>query len=253
MKNYKPQFADLVKKCLREAQPRTTLEGYISDNFVGHNKGGGTEELFAYLERVLSDRNFCEVRVVRALQDEYYVFLHLHFGTADGSGQKVSTDFFKLDESGYVTDHWGVLQLDSIRNPSGRTKVGGPTLPKEHDKVETNKALIEEFMDQCVIGRDTRSMPDYVNMDFFIEHSPHYEDGWEKFQSFFEQDACPLVYHKRVLTVAEGDFVALLSHATIEGVPVNMVDIFRMKNDQIVEHWDNSEPAQSKTEWARAG
>ncbi|SMP20484.1 nuclear transport factor 2 family protein [Shimia sagamensis] len=248
MKNYTPQFVALVKKCLREAQPRTTLEAYISENFVDHNIGGGKEELFAYLERVLSDRNFREVRVVRALQEDNFVFLHLHFGTADGSGQKVSTDFFKLDENGHVTDHWGVQQVDSIRNPSGRSKIGGPALPKEHDKVETNKALIEEFMDQCVIGRDTRSMPDYVNIDFVIEHSPNYEDGWESFQTFFEQDSCPLVYHERVLTVAEGDFVAVLSRGSSEGAPLNMVDIFRMKNDQIVEHWDNSEPVQPKME-----
>lgn len=244
MKNYKSLFADLVSKCSREAQPRAVLEAHISNDCVDHGleTTGGKEELLAYLDRVFTDRNLRELQVVRAFQEGALLFLHLHLVTNDGTSQKVSTNFFKLDDLGLVIEHWGVVQMDSVRNLSGRSKIDGPTQPRDFDKTETNKALAEEFMDQCVIGRDTASMPDYVNVDYFIEHSGDFEDDWETFQTFYNRDDCPLRYQGRVLSVAEGDFVAVLSDATYEGKPLRMVDIFRMKHDQIVEHWDNSAP-----------
>jgi len=44
-----------------------------------------------------------------------------------------------------------------------------------------------------------------------------------------------------VLLVGQGNFVATLSKALWEGQPYAQVDIFRIENGEVVEHWDNVE------------
>lgn len=56
----------------------------------------------------------------------------------------------------------------------------------------------------------------------------------------------PLNYEEIVLMVGQGNFVATLSKANWNDGETNQdyaqVDIFRIENGKVVEHWDNVEP-----------
>ena len=63
----------------------------------------------------------------------------------------------------------------------------------------------------------------------------------------------PLVYTDIVLLVGQGNFVATLCKATWEGAPYAQVDLFRIEDGLIVEHWDAAEPVPPREEWANSG
>lgn len=76
----------------------------------------------------------------------------------------------------------------------------------------------------------------------YIEHNPHFEDGREAFVTAIEGWLATLpeatFEFKRV--IAEGEMVAVHTHLTMrpgEGGHA-VVDIFRVENGRLAEHWD---------------
>ena len=90
---------------------------------------------------------------------------------------------------------------------------------------------------------------------YYIQHSPQIEDGTEglrkalnKYRDEFKGGSLPKLDVKMV--IADGDYVAMLSHVT--GLPGNpggfaVGDLFRLLNGKLVEHWDITERLVSKS------
>lgn len=85
----------------------------------------------------------------------------------------------------------------------------------------------------------------------YIQHNPLVPDGKEAFVNFFEPflknnpDASWVI--KRV--IAEGDLVALHVYSKMnkEDRGVAIIDIFRVEEGKIVEHWDVIQPIPEKS------
>ena len=61
-------------------------------------------------------------------------------------------------------------------------------------------------------------------------------------------------YEKLHLLVGQGNFVAILSHAIVNGdADYAFIDIFRLKDGLIVEHWDVQEKILPKDQWENSG
>lgn len=74
-------------------------------------------------------------------------------------------------------------------------------------------------------------------------------DGLEHFKPLALSNDRFLIYDEIVLLVGQGNFVATLcraSRASWEGQLLAQVDIFRIENGLVVEHWDNSEPSHQR-------
>ena len=78
--------------------------------------------------------------------------------------------------------------------------------------------------------------------DNYIQHNPHVPDGIEGFLKFvkFRRDKFPTARNEVKRVIADGDLVALHVHSVvIPGSPGRqIVDIFRVENGKVVEHWD---------------
>ena len=62
-------------------------------------------------------------------------------------------------------------------------------------------------------------------------------------------DAATLNYERAHRILAEGNFVLTVCEGRRSGEHVALYDLFRVENDQIVEHWDTTEAVPPLSEW----
>ncbi|OWV82328.1 hypothetical protein ATY77_03595 [Rhizobium sp. R634] len=105
---------------------------------------------------------------------------------------------------------------------------------------EANRKLVVEFYDRFFNSHDVEAAS--VVADEYRQHNPEVPDGKKPLVSFFTgffKDN-PQSKAKIVRSSADGDLVWLHVHATngAEDRGQAIVDIFRVKDGKIVEHWD---------------
>ena len=106
---------------------------------------------------------------------------------------------------------------------------------------EQNKKTVVAFYDAAINDKDFAAASAYLG-DKYIQHNPLAADGPAGLQAFlaFAKDNLGgfKVQFKRVL--ADGDFVIVHAHATNgpDDRGSAVMDIFRLENGKVVEHWD---------------
>jgi predicted SnoaL-like aldol condensation-catalyzing enzyme len=107
--------------------------------------------------------------------------------------------------------------------------------------MEANKKTVLEFYEAGLNKKDFEAAAKYFGPKY-IQHNPGAPDGIEGFKTFvnFLKDKFPNSHSEIKKTFAEGDFVILHVHAVREPGTRGraIVDIFRLENGKIVEHWD---------------
>jgi predicted SnoaL-like aldol condensation-catalyzing enzyme len=107
-----------------------------------------------------------------------------------------------------------------------------------------NKAIVLDFYEQALNRKDYDAASKYLGT--YIQHNPNAEDGPEGLRKFlaFLKTKYPQSHSEITQVFVDGDFVLLRVHAIREpGTRGNaIVDIFRLKDGRIEEHWDSVQP-----------
>ena len=106
---------------------------------------------------------------------------------------------------------------------------------------ETNKKIVIEFYDKALNQKDFEAASKYFGPRY-VQHNPNVPDGIEALKGLVTmlKDKFPNSRNEIKRAVAEGDLVMLHVHSVREPGQRGraIVDIFRLENGKIVEHWD---------------
>lgn len=121
------------------------------------------------------------------------------------------------------------------------------------DKVNVqNKKIVIDFYEGVFLQHKVKEYADRYIGQQYIQHNPNVPDGKAPFVNFFTEkfQKNPQAKNEIKRAIAEGNLVVLHVHSTENEKDRGraIIDIFRVENGKIVEHWDviQNIPEQSK-------
>ena len=115
---------------------------------------------------------------------------------------------------------------------------------------QSNKELVLAFYEAAINQKDVDAAVAYIGPKY-TQHNPRSPDGAEGLKGFINgylKQANPALKANIKRVVVQGDLVVLHVHSvpTPGALGSAIVDIFRVENGKIVEHWDVMQPVPEK-------
>lgn len=223
---------------------------YINPNkYIQHNLavGDGLEGFGAVMQNAPEGGFKADVK--RAFQDGDYVVTHTKY---DFFGPKAGFDIFRFG-NGLIVEHWDNLTEITPPNPSGRTQFDGPTEVIDLDRTDANKEVVKKLMNEVFLNGVMDNLATYINPEKYIQHNSAVADGLDGLGAalkYFAENGLVMEYHKIHKILGQGNFVLVMSEGKFgQGDHVAYFDLFRLENNQVVEHWDVIQTIPPKSEW----
>jgi predicted SnoaL-like aldol condensation-catalyzing enzyme len=243
---------------IRDGNMQEALDKHVGDRYTQHSTGvaDGKEGFKAFFEPFLERTPVRDIQVVRVIEDGQYVFCHVYQSLNNGEAKWVTADLFDTDSKGCLVEHWDVIAEFIEGTASGRSMVDGPTEIEDLDKTDANKAIVQGFVDDVLTGGKADKVTDYISTEQYDQHNPDVKDGLAGFGKHLQkvmQSGAATEYVKVYHLIGQGNFVVIYSHTKMGGDDYAFFDIFRLKNEKIVEHWDVQEKIGPRETWNNAG
>ncbi len=105
---------------------------------------------------------------------------------------------------------------------------------------EKNKQLVTSAYQRIFGKLDSTAVDEFMSKDF-LQHNPTIADGQAGVKALVKMLGSRGVPTQKIEfkhVIAEGDIVILHSRYEMAGKEMRFIDIYRIENDKIVEHWD---------------
>jgi len=120
-----------------------------------------------------------------------------------------------------------------------------PAHAADAQQMELNKKTVAAFYDAALNKKDFDQAAKYLGSRY-TQHNPNAKDGPEGLKGFigFLKEKFPNSHSEIKRSFADGDYVVVHVHAVREtGTRGNaVIDIFKLENGKVVEHWDVVQP-----------
>ena len=125
-----------------------------------------------------------------------------------------------------------------------------PSRAADAAQMEANKKTVAALYDAALNKKDFEEAKKYLG-NRYTQHNPTAKDGPEGLQGFinFLKDKFPNNKSEIKRIFADGDYVIVHVHAVREpGTRGSaIIDIFKLENGKVVEHWDVVQPIPEKS------
>ncbi|WP_333803840.1 nuclear transport factor 2 family protein [Sulfurospirillum sp.] len=120
-----------------------------------------------------------------------------------------------------------------------------------HAKEETNRQIVLDFYEKALNQKNLDAAMPYLG-NRYTQHNPNVKDGPDGLSNYivFLREKFPQSHSEIKRSFAEGDYVILHVHAVREPGTLGraIIDIFKLENGKIVEHWDVAQAVPEKSE-----
>ena len=215
---------------------------HYDENYIQHNPNvpTGLDAIIGILP-ILKEANL-GYNTHRVLEDGDMLVTHTTYTNAEifGAETVVAFDIWRI-EDGKIAEHWDAITPRAIDTVNGRTQTDGATKVTDLDKTDENKALIKNFMNDILMGKNPDKISEYISQKSYAQHNPQIWDGFDglvKTIEYLVSQNNMFVYHKVHRILGEGNFVLAQSEGAWNGKPQVFYDLFRIESGKLVEHWD---------------
>lgn len=116
---------------------------------------------------------------------------------------------------------------------------------------DRNKKVVADFFELAFNQHKPLEATQKYMGPYYIQHNPYAASGAKAFVKFFEEHFKKNPKYKVIIKrlIAEGDYVVVHNHAKNDDSDLGraIVDIMRLENGKIVEHFDVVQPVPAKT------
>ena len=217
------------------------FETFVVDDYIQHNPG--LEDGRAAAEAALTPMfaaSGAEFDVKHVLIDGDMALIHL-FGRGDpNTAGAAVADLYRL-KAGRVVEHWDVIQpITAATQP-----LASSGIPMTRAETAKNRAVMRRFIDTLYGNKQVAlAYRRFVAVNL-IEHSPGRAAGRDAAIAalsplFASPSASFMVEH----VLVDGNFAAVHYRGRIDaqGPGAAVVEIFRLQDGEIAEHWDVYQP-----------
>jgi predicted SnoaL-like aldol condensation-catalyzing enzyme len=189
------------------------IDDYWADPYIQHNPGAtsGVDTFKGFFANV-SPGFYSLTRLIGECD---LVLIHGSYGSGG------TFDMLRVDQDKMrMVEHWDA-------GMSGNDLLGGPTEVTDLELTEANRAVVDGFTDEVMIGGNADATSTYLAASV-TEH------GAGQFaERISSGDSYSTVHHQ----IAEGNFVFTLSEGVSGGNATGFWDLYRVDGGLIVEHW----------------
>lgn len=174
-----------------------------------------------------------QLRIVRIFQEEALVVCQ---GDGAVEGRGTFFDLFRF-EDGKITEHWGFSAPPAPPNKSGHTQIDGPATPNRQQDTETCKSRVLDYYEAFHLNGQHDVVSEYFRDDYCVRHEPGVADGVPAFVQDVTAISRTRSIDKIRYLVGCNDFVFLLVEGTYQDAFCVFVDLYRVEDGFIREHW----------------
>jgi predicted SnoaL-like aldol condensation-catalyzing enzyme len=235
-----------VLKGLFEDGDLSVADRYIRPDYIQHNPNAadGTEPLKEFVRAETARNPDLQYNVARVIAEGDLVLVHGNVINQPGTRGIALVDMFRIQD-GMIAEHWDILQNVPETTANGNDMFGTVSEPQTNEpgpreQTQASKDLAVRYFDRLMVEKDPGAV-EYLAPEYH-QHNPTIPSGSaglrEMFGAFFSQTPTLIVERHRV--IAEGNIVAIHAHYRLnaEDRGQAVVDIFRVLDGKIVEHWD---------------
>ena len=248
----------LYLEAIRDGNAAEAIAKYSGDRYTQHSTPvrDGREGFIEFFEDFHRRNPVRDIEILRGFEDGNYVFLHVLQTLNNGEFQYITADIFDTDDNAKLIEHWDIIEELSSDRVGPHTEYDGPTEPTDLHKTEQNKDLVRRFLETFENDDFLDSLDQFVSTETLVQHSPVMNDGIDGMREVFSDLAADgetftaVKVHK---VVGCGSLVAALVEVSIAGTDSAAIDVFRVENDRLVEHWGVTEIIGPEDTWVNSG
>lgn len=178
------------------------------------------------------------------LDNGNYLVMLREVDRGDGTPPSKIVDIMIFDKNGKYSEHWDIRQALSKKTASGRSETDAAEIftsnPVNYSEEieEENKQIAAAFLDLAFNQQKLEEALDrYVSKDY-VQHNPLIPDGAAPVKEAFDAGKIPPLKYDIQLMLAQDDIVVVYSKVEVMKKLMAVVDILRIRDGILVEHWD---------------